>query len=103
VILQAEPAADAMVSADPPEDQPERLELAAALAEDGVPAVLVLPVLPAAATSELAQVITAHVRRRPGGDAQVLLTRLRAVIARHVPLPVLDDIALFLNKSWYRG
>jgi hypothetical protein len=103
VILQAEPAADAMVSTDPPEDHGERLALATALAEDGFPAVLVLPVLPAAVTSELAQVITAHVRRRPGGDAQVLLTRLRTVITRHVPPPVLDDIALFLSKNRYRG
>jgi len=31
-----------------------------------------------------------------------LLSRLRKVIAPHVPPPVLDDIVLFLNESRYR-
>ena len=38
-----------------------------------------------------------------GDDAQVLLTRVRAAVAPHVPPPVLDDIVLFLNARRYRS
>jgi hypothetical protein len=101
VVLQAEPAPSA-IGDGPPDDQPEKLALARELALDGVPAVLLLPALPAGTAHEAARVICAHAGNRRGADAQVLLPRLRAVIAPHVPPPVLDDIALFLNESRYR-
>jgi hypothetical protein len=105
VILQAEPAPGDTIGAGPPDDQAEKLRLGTALAADGVLAVLLLPVLPAGIMDELARIITAHVRLRRGADAnaQVLLTRLRAAVAPHVPSQVLDDIVLFLNVARYRS
>jgi hypothetical protein len=103
VILQAEPAPGDTAGPEPPDDQAEKLRLGAELAGDGVPAVLLLPVLPAGIAADLAQVITTHLDGRPGGDAQVLLTRLRAAITPHVAPQVLDDVVLFLNAQRYRG
>jgi hypothetical protein len=105
VVLQAEPAAGAIIGAGPPDDQAEKLRLGAALAVDGVPAVLLLPVLPAGITDELARIITTHIGRQQGADAgaQQLLTRVRAAVAPHVPPQVLDDIVLFLNAARYRS
>lgn len=88
---------------DPPDDQAEKLRLGAALATDGIPAVLLLPVLPAGIAEELTRIITDHARLRLGGDAELLLTRVRAAVAPHVPPPVLDDIVLFLNVARYRS
>jgi hypothetical protein len=105
VLLQAEPetspGADE-VSDLPPADQAEKLELAAELMQDGVPAVLLLPVLPGRIADDIARAVAEHAALRHGFDAQVLLRWLRAIIAPHVPPPVLDDIALFLNEGRYR-
>lgn len=103
VILQAEPAADDVIGTEPPDDQPEKLQLGADLAGDGVPAVLLLPVLPAGITADLARIISSHLSVRPGSDAQVLLTQLRDAISPHVPAQVLDDVVLFLNEARYRS
>jgi hypothetical protein len=102
VILQAEPVALAIAGfpLTPPDDQPEKLALAAELAQDGVPAVLVLPVLPDSIADEIARAVAAHAGRYEGGhQADALLTRLRAIITPQVPPPVLDDIVLFLNEA----
>ncbi len=104
VILQAEPAPGDTIGAGPPDDQAEKLRLGAALAADGVQAVLLLPVLPAGITDELARIITTHIGRQQGADAnaQVLLTRVRAAVTPHVAPQVLDDIVLFLSVASYR-
>jgi hypothetical protein len=98
MILQAEPTTDA-VGGDPPDDQGEKLALAAALAQDGVPAILLLPVLPAPIAREIAQTIVAHAARRGWRDARGLATRIRKVAAPHVPPQALDDIVLFLHDD----
>jgi hypothetical protein len=105
VILQAEPGQADTIGAVPPDDQAEKLRLGAALASDGIPAVLLLPVLPAGIMGELARIITTHIGQQQGGDArvQVLLTRLREAVAPHVAPQVLDDIVLFLNVARYRS
>ena len=103
VILQAEPASDDTAGADPPDDQAGKLRLGAALAADGIPAVLLLPVLPATIADELARIITEHARLGLDADARLLLTRVRAAVAPHVAPPVLDDIVLFLNVARYRS
>jgi hypothetical protein len=102
VILQAEPAPLYEKGTEPPEDQAEKLRLAAGLIEEGVSVVILLPVLPAAVVEDLAQVISEHAGRWGDTAAQLLLTRLRQVIAPHVPPPVLDDVVLFLNAAEYR-
>jgi hypothetical protein len=101
VILQAEPATDE-IGADPPDDQAEKLTLGMELADSGVPAVLLLPILPAGLTEEISRTITRHVTLTRGQDAQRLLTKLRKLITPHVPPQVLDDIVLFLNEGRYR-
>ena len=101
VILQAEPADGDVIGTDPPDDQAEKLRLAAALASDGVPAVLLLPILPANTQDALSDLITAPARQAHPSNAQVLLRQLRKAIAPHVPPQVLDDVVLFLNESVY--
>ena len=66
---------------------------------------LLLPVLPARITGELARIITTHIRQQQGADpgAQALLTRVRAAVMPHVAPQVLDDIVLFLNAARYRS
>jgi hypothetical protein len=103
VILQAEPASAEAIGDGPPDDQAEKLRLGAALAADGIPAVLLLPDLPAGLMDELARIIAEHARLRRSDAAQVLLARVRATVAPHVPPPVLDDIVLFLNVARYRS
>jgi hypothetical protein len=83
----------------PPDDQAEKLRLGSALALDGVPAVLLLPVLPSAIMSDVAEIVTSHAKVHQGGDAEGLLARLRAAITPHVAAQALDDVVLFLNKS----
>jgi hypothetical protein len=105
IVLQAEPVALAIgdFPLTPPDDQPEKLALAAELAQDGAPAVLVLPVLPDSIADEIAQAVAAHAARHEGGrQAGALLARLREIIAPHVPPPALDDIVLFLNEARQR-
>ncbi len=68
-----------------------------------IPAMLLLPVLPATIADELARIITEHAALPLSGRAQLLLTRLRAAAAPHVPPQVLDDIVLFLNVAGYRS
>jgi hypothetical protein len=68
-----------------------------------VPAVLLLPVLPASIAQDISSVITRHANSRRPADFQRLLTRVRAVIAPRVAPQVLDDIALFLNEQYYRS
>ena len=100
VILQAEPVPGDAIGAGTPDDQAEKLLLGAALAGDGIPVVLLLPVLPAGTTDELARIVTAHAEFGRSGDPQVLLTRVRAAVAPHVAPQVLDDIVLFLNARY---
>jgi hypothetical protein len=101
VILQAEPTGDEVVGTDPPADQPEKLALAAELVTDGVPAVLLLPEVPAGIAGDIARAVNTYPTVAQG-DAQRLLVRLRTIIAPHVPPQVLDDIVLFLNERMYR-
>jgi hypothetical protein len=101
VVLQAEPASGAIGDA-PPADQAEKLALARELALDGIPAVLLLPALPAGPAYQVAQAITRDSWGGRSGDARDLLSRLRKIVKPHVPPPVLDDIVLFLNESMYR-
>jgi hypothetical protein len=105
IILQAEPVELAIgdFALTQPDDQPEKLALAAELAQDGAPAVLVLPILPDSIADEIARAVAGHASQHPGGhEPTALLTRLRAIIAPHVPPPVLDDIVLFLNEARHR-
>jgi len=63
----------------------------------------VLPILPDSIADEIARAVAGHASRHPGGhEPTALLTRLRAIIAPHVPPPVLDDIVLFLNEARHR-
>jgi hypothetical protein len=103
VILQAEPVPGDTIAGDPPDDQAEKLLLAAYMAADGVGAVLLLPVLPAGTTAEVARILTAYIEYPPADGPQVLLTRLRSEIAPHVPPSVLDDVVLFLNAANHRS
>jgi len=103
VILQAEPVVGDPADTRLSDDHAEKLQLGAALAEDGVPAVFLLPPLPSDITDELSRIITAHAGQRQSGDAQGLLARLRKAIAPHVPPQVLDDVVLFLNVAKYRS
>lgn len=102
VVLQAEPAPGATVGTEAPDDQAEKLELGAALSADGVPAVLLLPVLPDTIATQVAEIVTGHLKGRLDRSPQFLLTRLRGVIAPHVAPPVLDDVVLFLHADRYR-
>jgi hypothetical protein len=99
VILQAEPVPGDTIASGPPHDQTEKLLLAAELTADGVGAVLLLPLLPASTTAEVARILTAHFEQRAADGPQALLTRLRTAIAPNVPPPVLDDVVLFLNAA----
>jgi hypothetical protein len=101
IVLQAEPI-DGDVGSDPPPDQAEKLQLGALLIESRVPAVLLLPVLPASIAQDISSLITRHANARRPADFQRLLTRVRAVIAPRVAPQVLDDIALFLSEQYYR-
>jgi hypothetical protein len=98
VVLQAEPTASDTIGATPPDDQAEKLKLAAELAQDGIPAVILLPVVPGSIAVELAQVIIAHAKDQRGVDPLTLLRQLRAAITPHVPPQVLDDVILILNE-----
>ena len=102
VVLQAEPAPGETIGTGSPDDQDEKLRLGAALAADGVRAVLLLPVLPAGITDELARILTTQDGLQSDDDVTALLTRVRAAVAPHVPPPVLDDVVLFLNVASYR-
>jgi hypothetical protein len=97
VILQAEPAGDARVPG-PSDDIAEKLALAAALIEDGIPSVLLLPVLPAALARRIAGLVTAHATARRRDDPRVLLVKVRKLITGHVSPTVLDNVILFLNS-----
>jgi hypothetical protein len=97
VILQAEPVPGDTIASGPPDDQAEKLLLAAELAADGGGAVLLLPVLPAGITAEVARILAAHIQPRVADGPQALLTKLRTEIAPHIPPAVLDDVVLFLN------
>lgn len=97
VILQAEPASDARVTG-PSDDMTEKLALAAALIEDGIPSVLLLPVLPAAFARQISRIVTAYATSRHRDDPRALLVKVRKVITGHVSLVVLDDVILFLNS-----
>ena len=97
VILQAEPASDTRV-ADPSDDMTEKLALAAALIEDGIPSVLLLPVLPAAFARQISRIVTAHATSRHRDDPRALPVKVRKLITGHVSLVALDDVILFLNS-----
>jgi len=101
VVLQAEPATgDGAVRRH---DFADRIQLANALLDDGVPAVLVLPVLPARHASEVAQAVAAFANAPglPGeGVRAALLRPVRAAVARQAGPAVLDEIILFLNARF---
>jgi len=101
VVLQAEPATgDGAVRRY---DFADRIQLANALLDDGVPAVLVLPVLPARHASEVAQAVAAFANAPglPGeGVRAALLRPVRAAVARQAGPAVLDEIILFLNARF---
>jgi hypothetical protein len=97
-ILQAEPADDAR-TLSPSDDLAEKLPLAAELIQDGTPAVLLLPVLPAVLARRVARTVIAHASSRHRDDPRPLLLRLRGLIAPHVAPEVLDDVILFMNSQ----
>ncbi len=103
VVLQAEPVGDEDGGTARNDDLEDKLGLGAALIDDGVPAVLVLPPLPVPCAREVARTVT-EFAAAPGlsGEAvQVdLLRPVRGVIAGHVEQVVLDDIILFLNARY---
>jgi hypothetical protein len=98
VILQAEPVSDARVTG-PADDMTEKLALAAALVEDGIPSVLLLPVLPAALAPQISRIVTAHATSRRRDDPRALLVKVRKLITGHVGLAVLNSVILFLNSG----
>jgi hypothetical protein len=101
VVLEAEPVGDEDVGTVRNDDLADKLRLATALIEDGVPAVLILPPLPVSCAHEAARTVAAFAEA-PGVTGEIirgaLLRPLRQAIAGHVEHAVLDDIILFLNK-----
>jgi hypothetical protein len=102
IVLQAEPI-DGDVGAEPPADQPEKLQLGALLIESRVPAVLLLPVLPASIAQVISETVMKHARQGQALDFQRLLSNIRKVIMPHVHPQVLDDVVLFLNERFQRN
>jgi hypothetical protein len=103
VVLQTEPAGEEGVGTVRPYDLADKLRLATALLEDSVPAVIVLPTLPAYLAREVARIVTAFADAPglSGKDVGVTLLRpLRTAIAPHVEPGVLDNIILFLNAGY---
>jgi hypothetical protein len=103
VVLQAEPADGEGAGAARRYDLADKLRLATDLLDDGVPAVLVLPALPARIAREVALIVTSYADTpgRSAEDVQVdLLRPLRAAITRQVEPAVLDDVILFLNARY---
>jgi len=100
VVLEAEPVGDEDVGTARNDDLEDKLKLATALIEDGVPAVLILPPLPVSCAHEAARTVAAFADA-PGGSGETirgaLLRPLRQAIAGHIEHAVLDDIILFLN------
>ena len=85
VILQAEPASDAR-AASPSDDMAEKLALAAALIEDGIPSVFLLPVLPATLAPQISRLVTAYATSRRRDDPRALLVKVRKLVTGHVGL-----------------
>jgi hypothetical protein len=103
VVLQAEPLGEEDSGTGRHYDLEDKLRLAMALTDDGVPAVLILPELPASLAREVARTVTAFAAAPglSGNDVQATLLRpLRTVLMRHVEPTVLDDIILFLNARY---
>jgi hypothetical protein len=103
VVLQAEPADGEGTGAVRRHDLADRIRLANALLDDGVPAVLVLPALPDRYASEVARTVAAFADAPglSGEDIQAALLRpLRAALAGHTGPAALDDIILFLNARF---
>jgi hypothetical protein len=106
VVLEAEPVGSEDVGLARNDDLGDKLRLAAALTEGGVPAVLVLPPLPASCAHEVARTVAefADAPGRSGQSIRVALLRpVREAIAGYVEQTVLDDVILFLNgRHWLR-
>ena len=103
VVLQAQPADEEGAGAVQHYDLEDKVRLAMALLDDGIPAVLILPVLPARLAREVARLVTAFADAadRSGQDVRATLLRpLRAAITHHVEPAVLDDIILLLNARY---
>jgi hypothetical protein len=103
VVLQAELVGEEGAATVRPYDLANTLRLATALLEDGVPAVIVLPALPASLAREVARIVTAAADA-PGWPAQdvrvTLLRPLRTAIAPQVEPGVLEHIIVFLNAGY---
>jgi hypothetical protein len=101
VVLEAEPVGDEDAGTARNDDLEDKLRLATALIEDGIPAVLVLPALPVSGAHAVARTVAAFADA-PGlsGDAirVALLGPLRQAVAEHIEPAVLDDIIVFLNE-----
>ncbi len=99
IILQAEPVAE-VIDIRLIDDLREKLALAADLMEDGAPAVLILPALPARLLGTVAQTIVKEQDARRRGATygpEQMQTKLRSAIAEAVASSVLDDIVLLMN------
>jgi hypothetical protein len=99
-ILQAEPMEapfDEFRSGSLADDLPEKLQLATDLIAAGIPAVLILPVLPEVALRPMADLIRAHAEAPPDEDPRLLRRLFRGILKDMVPLDILDDLILFLN------
>lgn len=103
VVLQAEAAGREAAGAVGHDDLEDKMQLAMALLEDGVPAVLILPVLPAGLIREVRRLVTAFAEAdgRSGPQIRATLVRpVRAAIARGAGPAVLDDVIVFLNGRY---
>jgi hypothetical protein len=102
VVLQAEPADEESSDAVRRDGLTGKLQLAMALLDDGIPAVLILPELPVSAAREVARTVTAFADAADLSAANIraaLLRPLREVIARHVEPRVLDDVIVLVNEG----
>ena len=103
VVLQAEPTDEEAAGAVRHYDLADKLQLATALLEAGVPAVLVVPGLPVSLAREVAFVVTAFALA-PGWSGHevrtALLRPLRAAVARQAGPAALDDIIMLLNARY---
>jgi hypothetical protein len=103
VVLQAEAADQEAAGAVGHDDLEDKIQLAMALLEDGIPAVIILPVLPAGLTREVRRLVEAFAEAdsRSGPQIRATLVRpLRAAIARGTGPAVLDDVIVFLNGRY---
>lgn len=103
VVLQAEPTDEEAAGTVRHYDLADKLQLATRLLEAGVPAVLVLPVLPAGLAREVALQVMAYAQAPDWSGHEVrtaFLGPLRAAVARQAGAAALDDIIMLLNAVY---